>query len=493
MMGGASEAGAKERQVARGIAYVVPMAVGSVVPFVTLPILTRVLTPEDYGAWALAVAYAVFAVGLSGLGLSIGLERNFFACATDRERATLLYSVLAFAAASAAAAGGATWLLREPIMRGVFGSPGWDLLLLIAFLSQMATSLKGLFLTFFRNMGDAKAYAWFNVDETLLAAALSVLFVAGFGWGVTGLGLAYLLAAAGVLGAVVVRMARRFAPAFSAPALADALRIGAPLTPRVFIGVVSNNFDKYLIGLLATMGGVGVFSVGQRVAYAAFSYMTAIENVFVPEVYRRLFDQDARTRASVGLYLTPFAYISAGAALGVALLAPEIVRLVAADAFQGATPIVSVLAVSYGLLFFGKVPQLIVARKTHVTSMLAMLTLGLNVAANLLLVPRWGAAGAAWGALGSGMLAGAVAFVVRQRITPIAWEARPIATTFGILLAAPVLLASLEAARASYAVGLIARLALLGLFLTVGVRIGVVSRDNALLLRGLMLGRLRQA
>src|SRR5687767_2135495 len=82
-------------QVTSGLWYLLPTAVAAIVPLVTLPVFTRILTPDDYGVWALAVAYGVVASGVANLGLAVGYERNYFQYAKDGERGALLYSVLA--------------------------------------------------------------------------------------------------------------------------------------------------------------------------------------------------------------------------------------------------------------------------------------------------------------------------------------------------------------------------------------------------------------
>ena len=114
-----------------------------------------------------------------------------------------------------------------------------------------------------------------------------MFFVAWMRVGPLGLVLGHLVAGVAILVLVVRRLGAALRPALDGALLADSLRISLPLTPRIFLGVVGSNFDKYLIGLLATVGGVGVYAVGQRISYMAFQYMTAIENVFTPQVYQR--------------------------------------------------------------------------------------------------------------------------------------------------------------------------------------------------------------
>ena len=57
--------------------YMAPVAAGMALPILTLPIMTRWLTPEDYGIVAVAQVVAALFTGIASLGVSTGLERNF--------------------------------------------------------------------------------------------------------------------------------------------------------------------------------------------------------------------------------------------------------------------------------------------------------------------------------------------------------------------------------------------------------------------------------
>lgn len=53
----------REQQVRNSVIYLLPVLVGSTLPLLTLPVYTRALSREEYGAWALSVAYAMFLTG----------------------------------------------------------------------------------------------------------------------------------------------------------------------------------------------------------------------------------------------------------------------------------------------------------------------------------------------------------------------------------------------------------------------------------------------
>ena len=67
----------KEQQIRNSFIYLLPTGIGNLIPILTLPIFTRILTKEDYGVLALAQVYAIFVSGLANFGLTIGYERNF--------------------------------------------------------------------------------------------------------------------------------------------------------------------------------------------------------------------------------------------------------------------------------------------------------------------------------------------------------------------------------------------------------------------------------
>ena len=80
----------KDKQVRNMFVYLIPVAVGNLIPLLTFPILTRVLTKEDFGLWALAQIYALVVSGLANFGLTVGYERNFFEYRDPKRGAQLL-------------------------------------------------------------------------------------------------------------------------------------------------------------------------------------------------------------------------------------------------------------------------------------------------------------------------------------------------------------------------------------------------------------------
>ena len=468
----------RERQITASGLYLIPTVVGNLIPLLTLPIFTRILTPADYGAWALATAYAAFLTGLANFGLTLAYDRNFFEYRDPRTASALLYSTLGFVAAAYAVCAAGTWAWRHQIAAWLMGSPASGPLVFWVVAASGLSSLKWYYLAYLRNHGDAKGYVWFTLDETILATAAQLFLVAGRRVGVIGLPWGQFAGASVVFVAVTVTFLRRLKPAFSASLLRESLKLGYPLTPRIFIGVVGSNFDKYLIGLLATVGSVGVYSIGQKVSYLVFAYMTALENVFAPETYRRMFDLGEDGGRSVGRYLTPFVYVSFAVAMFVSLFSEEALTILTPRPYHGAAPIVNLLTLYYAVMFFGKQPQLVFAKKTYILSVLTVVSLTVNVVFNYIGIRALGTVGAALGTLCAGLTAVAVYNAVARRYYRIEWETGKLATIGGLLAAASVVALLMTAAGVPYAVRLAVKLVALAAYAALGMKLHVLTRDN---------------
>jgi O-antigen/teichoic acid export membrane protein len=452
--------------------YMAPTVVQSLLPLVTLPIFTRVLSREEYGLWGIATAFGALVAGAAGLGLHAGFERSYFAAPDDAARGRLLYSVVLCAFAAQIIGLVVVVAAGPPLALRLMASAQRAHLFLLAFATAAFGSLKVYFLTTLRNEGLAREYVRYSIDELFLGMLLALAGVLWLDMGVEGLLVGPLLASGLVLLALAARFARRVQRQLDATQLRDTLRVSLPLAPRILIGAVGNQLDRLVLGAVGSLAGVGVYTIGQRMAQLVFAFMTALQNVYQPRVYKMLFAKVPP--AAIGAFLLPFGYGSAAIALGTIVFSTEIVRLVAAPEYAAAAPILAVLSLHYGLMFFGKQPQLVFARRTALVSTLSLLTVGLNTVAVYVGAKSGGALGAATGMLVAGILTGAISLLAGQRFAPIGYPVRAFALVFGSLPLALALVASLHAMRVAAPMGIALKVLIFAGFVAVGWRAGLV-------------------
>ncbi len=421
----------KEQQIKNSFIYLLPIIVGSVVPLITLPIFTRILTKEDYGVLALAQIYAVLANGLANIGLTVVYERNYFQYRSDRlKTAKLLFSILLFVTLNFLFLASLTFVFRETFSKFIIGSAEHGNILFWAFCAQFSMGISYYYLTYFKNSEIAKDFVVYTIGSSLINFIISLYLVAYLRIGIIGIVYAQLFSGITIFGILSYKFTTTLSPSLSKSILYESLKISYPLTPRIFLGVIGSKFDQYMISLLASVGGVGIYSIGQKVANIIFTYMVSIHNVYSPQVYNKMFSLGKKGHKAVGMYLTPFVYASIAIPLMISLFSEEILTILMPKSFHGAIDIVIILSMYYGSLFFGMQPQLIYAKKTSIISLLTIVRIIINVALNIPFIIKWGVIGAAWATLLTGLFSGAISFIVAQHYYEIKWQYRQVAAIF---------------------------------------------------------------
>ena len=401
--------------------YLIPFGFKNFLPLIALPVFTRHISVEEFGLYALAVFYGTFGAGIANLGLSSVFERNFFE-KTPLERKKLLWNILCFVFLLFLVISFLTVRFNSFISIAIFQSSMLTNFLFVALFFQTFKSLNLYFFIYLKNYENAQKYTYLSILESILSIGIAMGLVVYFSMGLYG----FLIGQAiGVFITFILAFFSVFFPfkhKLDIQLLKDQLNLSLPLTPRIFFGVINSQFDRYMLGILSSMGGVGLFDIGQKIANTSFTFMTTVQNVFAPQVYKRLFSKDLVVQRSVGTFLTPFFYLCILYCLTLALFSYEIIYILTPEEFHKAAPVVSILCLLYGFYFFGKQPQLLFAKKTGLISAISLISVFLNIGLNFLFIKYFGVVGAAFATLLAGSISTAISFYFGQKYTPIQYE-----------------------------------------------------------------------
>lgn len=401
--------------------YLFPFLFKNIVPLLLLPIITRSISVEDFGVYALAVTYSIFCTGLVNLGLLAVFERNFFELSSYK-RESVLFTIFLFVIINFLTVAILTWFFSDNIAIKIFQEEQIKNFLLITLTFQTFKSFNQYFLIFYKNYEEPKKYSYLSIIESLLSNGLGLFFLIYYSMGLKGFILGQ------TIGVLIVFLTTFFIYFFpfnyrlELKMLKSHLNLSIPLTPRIFFGVINTQFDRYMLSLLGTISAVGLYDIGQKIANTTFTFMTALQNVFSPQVYKRLFSEDPDYNESIGSYLTPFFYISILVCLIVGVFSYEILFIITPIDYHSAAPVISILCLLYGFYFFGKQPQLLFAKKTTYISILSFLSLGLNIGLNIPMIYYYGLYGAAFATTIAGIISTIISFYLGQKFTPINYE-----------------------------------------------------------------------
>ena len=401
--------------------YFSQFGIKNLIPLLALPIFTRHISVEDFGIYALAFFYASIVTGISNLGLLSIFERNFFELSQNR-RKSLLFSNITFVSLVLIFFYHLTYQFKGVISEYIFQKNDLKNYLILALWHQGFKSLNLYFLSYFKNFDNAKTHTLLAIGESLLSISLALFLVLKYTMGLYGFFLGQCIGTSIIFTITFIYLFFPFNYKIDTKLLHNQLKLSFPLTPRIFFGVINNQFDRYMIGILSTIGGVGIYDIGQKIATTSFVFMTSLENAYSPEVYRRLFSKDKIVYESVGSFLMPFFYLSIFICLMVGLFSYEILFILTAREFHDASPIITILCLLYGFYFFGKQPQLLYAKKTGLISFLSIVSILLNIAFNIPMINHFGIIGAAWATLFAGIFSTIISFYFGQKYTYINYD-----------------------------------------------------------------------
>jgi O-antigen/teichoic acid export membrane protein len=425
-----------------------------------LPLLTRAFSVEAYGAVDVVATFVTLLSTAVQLALPNALARYWAEAPSEAERGRLVVALLACVAGAGGLALLAVALAAAPLARALLGPLAEsDYLVLgagIALFGALATIPSSAL----RMQRRILAYNAVQLVATGVSVALAILFVYGLGSGIRGVFVAQGLAAAAsfALGLALVR--RLLAWPVSAAPLRRALGFGLPLLPGTLAAWVNAQVDRLLLLVLLGLEGVGLYGATARIASLISFALLVFRQAWTP--YAMLLIQDPRRDALYRRMLRYFA--GAFAVLGLALCAaaPELYAWLVPEAYRAgllALPwLVGALVLHHSAALTNL--GLVVSERTAAISWASGLGIALNAAVGLLLIPRFGIAGAALGYLVAELAYTALVARISQRSSSVRFDVRGACEVLAVYVAASLALLC-AASRLAGPASLAARAAIL--------------------------------
>jgi O-antigen/teichoic acid export membrane protein len=431
----------------RHLLYYLPVnAAQAIVGFGGVYVLTRMLSPHDYGLYALALAATHFVHVPVFTWLEAAAAR-FHARADRRGRladhfATLYAVFIPAALAFALVLGAVLWFAPLPAeVKTLAGFAGAALL---------ARAALKIFLETRRAAHDAARY---GVLESLY-------ILGGFGLGI-GLILVTPLRAAGPFAGMLVaalvcvvieapsmlRRARGGSPEIRR-AIAYA-RYGGPVAIGLVMALVVSVSDRFLIAFFLGEEAAGIYSAAYGLADRTLDVIFLWVGMAAGPLAVSLLEREGRdsARASLRAQGETMILLALPAAVGLALVAGPLAAVMTGEAFrQQAAAIIPWIAAAGFLAGFTTYyldTSLELARKTHLTIPILAVPAALNIVMNILLLPRFGIMGAVAATVAAYAIGAAITFLVGRRYFPLPMPVAAFLRTGGACAAMAVVVLSL--------------------------------------------------
>lgn len=468
-----------DRSIRNVFLYAAPKLASYGLTLVTLPILTRMLTPEEYGVATLAWFAPTVIVATATLGISAAAQRYYFEYRGDPAKGdALVFTGQAWLVAAMLVSAGPVWLARGLLAALSMGDAVYGDALFVAFLAAFI----GEFTVFYQLQYQAAERAGVHSTLTIVRAALQSVGGLFFVWyfDASYMGVLYGMLAGSLVSAAIglIDTNRGRRRTFGPVVLKENLAYGAQLVPRAYTSFLTRFFDKYMLNSMMSMSVVGVYNVGQTVGNATNAVMATVWNAFQPVCMKDVFDDPVAGVRSAGRLFTVFAYLVVVPCLAIVLFAQEILRIVAPPSYAGAAGIIVLTAAAMSTQAFGMFVsvQYAYTKRAWMVFPISVVSTLVNVGANVLLIPRYGLMGAAASMVLTYLVLNGALTVTAQRLLPVPYDVVALVAVFGCV--ALGVAAALALGAAPLFVAVPAKLAVLGLYAVVGVRAKILRKDT---------------
>lgn len=434
---GAAVGGADHgRLVSDAAIYLVAAVLGRLQFFVTLPIVSRQVTPGEYGVLTLANIVAVFVASTVQATVSGAVER-FYADHDADERAECLGTIFGYMLALVAGAFVLVLLIGPTAKDALVEAesfPFWPYFLvpiltaLIAVMNAFGTSL-------FRIEESPARVLLFSAVRFVVAVAAVYVAVAGLRGGLRGYLFALLATEAIVLVTALPLVLRRVALRFRGAYLRDVLAFTLPLAPYVLLALLRDTGDRWILQHFAGIEAIGIYGLGWGIAAGMNMVVSSLTVPYGAMMMKRFGGvvSAAKEEDNLRAFRGPATHVAVLTLVAYAmflLIVQDAVRLLTPAPFHEAWKPAALLGGVFVLRGFYLMPHNVLqwVRRTGAIPVVTALGLMVGLPLILVLAPRLGTTA---GPLGVGA-AYAVAWLACWRFVPrprwlFPWNPRPIA------------------------------------------------------------------
>jgi O-antigen/teichoic acid export membrane protein len=413
------------RLATTGAAYTAASILSKVIAVALLPLYTRYLTQEDYGAAEVLFAAVVSASIIVRFGLIEAILRFYYLREEDSGRVVSstfagLFWLSTLGALLALPFAGPLSELLLPDPEKLGGSA--PELVRIAIAGLWVLTMWEFMLTLFRLEERARAYFVTTILNVLAAIGLTVVLVVGLDEGARGLLIGSYASGGAFVLVLIALQWRRLSLRFDRALLRRLFRFGLPTMPAEVSLYALNFADRLIIARSLGLAEAGLYSLGVKFAQAVNVLVRGFQLAWPPLAYSIRDDDEAR-----GVYATVVTLFVAGCAFVVAgmwLFSRWIVRALAAPKFFDSYEVIGLISAAVTLYALYLVLVVILGRtgRTEFNLPAAVGALVVNVALNLVLVPSLGIVGAALALVASYLVVLGLMYVFTQRLFPVPYE-----------------------------------------------------------------------
>jgi len=392
------------------------------IPFLLLPILTRYLSPSDYGIVAVFNILVTIAIPFIGLNTNGAFSRAFFT--PDRfETSTYTGTIVMFVLLNSVFVTFLIIVFRNYLGK-IFSIPSnW---LWLTGLIGLSMSLIQITLSAWRVRERPKAFGLFQILNTTADFSLAVLLVVvlGMSWQGRLVSRAIIAPIFAFWGIFILKRNKWLTFRWDTSCLWHALAFGIPLIPHSLAGIINTATDRLFIANMVGVADVGVYTVGYQIGAIINLLAMAFNQAYVPWLFKKLNQNNEQTKRKIVRYTYVYFLLILFFAFLLGLAAPFILKYLVGKEFQGSAIYVIWIAIGSAFhgMYFMVVNYIFYAEKTYLLAIVTFTGAAINVALNYIFITVNGAIGAAQATSITHLITLLMVWYLADRVYPMPWR-----------------------------------------------------------------------
>ncbi len=371
------------------------------ITFLLLPIYTHTFSPKEYGTISLAFAFIGFALVIYRYGMDTALMK-FSVQSEDSEKRSYISSIYILQFCTSLIFSVILYLLKDIISEPILGVSDSGLMSKISILIFL-DNLWNHHLLILRSENKSTAFISFNLFNVMMTMLLNVIFVVKWGYGISGVFTANLIASASVfiLSSPVI-LKRLSLIEINLDILKNVIKFGMPFLPAGLLTMVMELSNRYILEIMKGVEAVGLFSAGYKLGIFALVLIMGFNMGWTPYFLRRIKENGSKKDFSIitTLFLGLIGFVIFTTTIWIS----DLIRIsingsyIIGKEFWAAEKIVP--AVLFGYFFFGtyvlQLPGIYANNITNWVPIFRAIGAISNISMNIILIHRYGVIGSAW-------------------------------------------------------------------------------------------------
>jgi O-antigen/teichoic acid export membrane protein len=404
------------------LVYAGAFAIAGIIPFLLLPVLTRRLTPLQYGEITSFLVLAALLSNVAGLTANGFVSVRFFK--TERNQFPNIVSSAIAAVTGAHVVVLVLVIALFPLIEHILELPFRYALL--ALCAALFINLNLMFLAIFQSSGNPwlylKSRALQGVVELLLCMALLFLVFTDARARILSY-LAAIVASAG-LGFYFTARLGYLGSRISTRPIRDLLVFGVPMLPHVIAGSAITYLDRLVVSSLLGAESLGVYMVAKQIGMAMMALIEPLNKALAPWLFEQLSRGGPAVRPLIvkrtyQLFLTLCA-IGVVIAVGAHFLFDRMIGV----KYGAALPLIPWMIGGYVLqgMYYSVVNYMFYAERTGVLALISGSTATIGVAVSYAMASAYGIRGAGYSFLFNSALLFLLVWYAASRTVPMPWR-----------------------------------------------------------------------